>query len=503
MDNKPLSAQEVLRNYGDVSQHTLQQIVDFIHDDDEINLIKHSDYYSPHNLPLQCYGESNLNVLSLNCQSINAKYDGIHNYINMWKNQDIKFDVICIQESWLSATADTSLLQLDDYRLISQPWSCSSHGGLMIYIHNDYKAVVTHSITNSTIWEGLFVKITDKLSKKELFVGNIYKPPRNNNNNENIDAFINEIDPILSEISKTNCEAYIVGDYNINLLEMNEREAFSNFFDKMTGYSLYPKITLPTRLGKHRASLLDNAYCKLSEHSIDILAGIIVTDLSDHLPYFICAKRSNPKTKQPQKLVKQRVNTQTAKENMLRELCESNILENMNKDLYNDPNENFDTLHNKLLEIKDKHLPFKFVKFNKHRHKNNKWITIGILNSIKFRDNLYYNLKQTVIHSPAYNAIKHNLSMFNKILKNTIKEAKENYFSAKFRQYQGDMKNTWKTISEILCKSNQNRSTYDKIVVDGITYSKAADIAQRFNEFFVDIGPSLADKIDVSGERPY
>ena len=503
MDNKTLPAHEVLRNYGDISRHTLQQIVDFIRDDDEINLIKHSSYYSPHNLPSQCHGHNNFNVLSLNCQSINAKYGGIDNYLTMWNEQNVKFDVICIQESWLCATFDTTLLRLDGYNLISQPRSCSLHGGLMVYVQENYKAVVTHSVSTSDIWEGLFVKITDESFKNDIIVGNIYKPPRNNNNNENIAQFISEIDPILSDICLSNSEILLFGDYNINLLEINEREAYSDFFDKMTSFSLYPKITVPTRLGRHRASLIDNAYCKLSECSLDIFAGVMVSDLSDHLPYFISLKKTKYKPYQPPTFVKQRVNSQVAKDNMLNELISTDLYHNLKHNLYDNPDQNFDILHNTLLEIKEKHLPYKFVKFNKHRHKNKKWMTLGIIKSIKFRDNLYYNLKQTYRLSPAYLTIKHNLTRFNKILKNTIKEAKKTYYSVKFQQYQGDMKNTWKAISEILCKSSTKKSTYDKIIRDGVSYDKAVDIAYRFNEFFVDIGPSLANKIDTKGKNSF
>ena len=34
-------------------------------------------------------------------------------------------------------------------------------------------------------------------------------------------------------------------------------------------------------------------------------------------------------------------------------------------------------------------MPFTRVKFDKHRHKKEKWITTGIIKSIKYRDKLY------------------------------------------------------------------------------------------------------------------
>ena len=52
-------------------------------------------------------------------------------------------------------------------------------------------------------------------------------------------------------------------------------------------------------------------------------------------------------------------------------------------------------MSDKLQEKYEKHLPAKLVKYNKHIHKNSKWITAGIIRSIKFRDSLNHRLKTT------------------------------------------------------------------------------------------------------------
>ena len=46
-------------------------------------------------------------------------------------------------EPWLSNDSNISLLQLDDFTLISQGKICSAHGSLFIYLNNkyDYKIV--------------------------------------------------------------------------------------------------------------------------------------------------------------------------------------------------------------------------------------------------------------------------------------------------------------------------------------------------------------------------
>ena len=48
-----------------------------------------------------------------------------------------------------------------------------------------------------------------------------------------------------------------------------------------------------------------------------------------------------------------------------------------------------------LQHAKQKYLPTKLTKFNKYRHKKNKWITNGILKSLKTKNKLYMVLQQT------------------------------------------------------------------------------------------------------------
>ena len=74
---------------------------------------------------------------------------------------------------------------------------------------------------------------------------NIYRPP--NDIQQNYRQFINEFSILLSSFEKRNSEIIITGDFNINLLKINVRPIFSDFYDILTTNSFLPKITLPTR----------------------------------------------------------------------------------------------------------------------------------------------------------------------------------------------------------------------------------------------------------------
>ena len=360
------------------------------------------------------------------------------------------------------------------------------------------------TIENSSIWEGLFLELKHESLQNKITIGNLYKPPRDNNSARNINAFREELEPIIQELSATNNEVLICGDYNINLLKLNAEAHYSDFFDTMLGHSFYPKISLPTRLNRSSgATLIDNIYCKLSFQTVKTTSGIILDELSDHFPYFICLDNFTTKKTKPPRRVKQKMNCLKAMEDMREDMIASNITNTLSSDLLTDPNENYNILHNHMKQLKDKHMPDKYVKFHKHRHKKNKWITTGIIRSIKFRDNLYIKVKQCNSNTLQYANLKNNLKVFNGILKRTIREAKVQYYSQLFNKYAGDIKMTWKTISEIICKSSKKRIELEKIIVGSKTVINKADICNKFNEFFCEVGPKLAANIKTDNKRGY
>ena len=149
-------------------------------------------------------------------------------------------------------------------------------------------------------------------------------------------------------------------------------------------------------------------------------SGIILDELSDHYPYFVYVDHLSSARVKPPRQAKQRINPVKAMENMLNYMEAADIDKDLNKDLVADPNENYDILHERMKFFKDKHLPNKFVKYHKHRHKKNKWMTFGILRSIKCRDSMYIRFKQCPQNTPQHMNLKNNLRVFNAILKSTI-----------------------------------------------------------------------------------
>ena len=175
----------------------------FVDSEDEMNNFSTSNYVSMADIQsIFQTGQSDFVIASLNIQSINANIDNLYTIMNNLSASGQYFGAICLQETWLTSDADMTLFDIHGYRLIHQGSRSNRHGGLIIYLHEKYCYEVRNIYNNSDIWECLFIDVTGHNLRKRLTIGNIYRPPHANNNNKNIETFINEISPIIYKLKK-------------------------------------------------------------------------------------------------------------------------------------------------------------------------------------------------------------------------------------------------------------------------------------------------------------
>ena len=206
-----------------------------------------------------------------------------------------------------------------------------------------------------------------------------------------------DLDPFFRDICKGYEHILLAGDFNINLLDINTREVYGEFFDKMIGNSLFPKITLPTRISNTSCTLIDNIFCKLSNLSLKYRAGIIFSELSDHFPYFVSIS-TDKKDHKKHKYIKQTTFNES-KRSFYNELENNSTIHSLNRGICFNPDMNYNVFDDEMDKCKANNFPTKMVKFNKYKHKKSKWITNGILKSLKFRDRLYLELKTLPINT--------------------------------------------------------------------------------------------------------
>jgi len=475
-------------------------------DDNAPILFEESPYFDMDSFTELFENKKNVfNILSFNCQSLNAKFNELCGYVETFRKLDCHLTTICLQETWINAQTDVSQFHIPGYNFISRPSSCSTHGGVAIYLRDCFSYSVLHVNDNPDIWDGLFVEIDMHSNiphnqSKKVVVGTIYRPPRDNV--ENYRQFIEDLEELLSNFQRLNCEVILSGDFNIDLLKLHDRSVIHEYFETCVSNGFIPKITMPTRFSHRNGTLIDNIFTKLSDLFSSTTAGILVSNISDHLPCFVFLDYLTPSTVKLQHIRKQ---TQTPHAlRLFRDEVACNCdLSKFSSSTTADPNNNYHTLNVILKSALNKHLPVKYVRYNKHRHKKNKWITQGIMNSIKFRDKLYIRLKNTQPDSELYNTLKINLRTYNRILKKNIRLAKHVYYDNCFKKFRDDIKQTWATIKEIMNKNQNVKGTPKYFLLRGFQISDHKSIANEFNNFFVNIGPNLASNITTVQNKTF
>ena len=93
---------------------------------------------------------------------------------------------------------------------------------------------------------------------------------------------------------------------------------------------------------------------------------------------------------------------------------------------------------------------------------------------------------------------------YNKILRTSIYAAKKQFLAYTFEKYKSDnIRNTWKSINEVLSKKGNKNTSPTSLNVNGNEITNTSEIASMFNTFFTNIGNELANKINYSGTKDF
>ena len=319
-------------------------------------------------------------LMHLNISSLQYHLDELSDLID---KSEAKFSVIGITESCLKKDiAPLNNINLHNYNIQHTPTE-SNKGGSLLYISTDlsYKTRNDLKMYKSNELESVFIEIISKKGKNTI-VGCIYKHPK-----LAIDEFNNQfLSPMLEKVSFENKEVYLMGDFNINLLNYESNQETADFLNNMHSNSLVPYITLPTRITPRSKTLIDNIF--FNEINEAALSGNLVTDISDHHAQFLITPKileNNPN----------KVTLRRSYKNFNNELFKNDLLktdwESLLKTNLNDVNFSFEQFLLKLNNLLDIHAPFKYSKRKNEKH-NKPWIANGIANSIRKKNNLYKKL---------------------------------------------------------------------------------------------------------------
>ena len=138
-------------------------------------------------------------------------------------------------------------------------------------------------------------------------------------------------------------------------------------------------------------------------------------------------------------------------------------------------------------------------KMFKKRHGKNKtpkapWITFALLKCIQRKNRLY---KKSIQKPTETNVYKYR--MYRNRLNSLLRRAKQNYFSSQLDKERYNIRNTWKILNSILrCPKKVQCQKF--VSNNNETYTEPKEIANKFNDFFASIGPTLAGTIKHQGK---
>ena len=119
-------------------------------------------------------------------------------------------------------------------------------------------------------------------------------------------------------------------------------------------------------------------------------------------------------------------------------------------------------------------------------------ITRSIANSVMRKNKLY----KKYLHHPTANN-ENTYKRYKNKLNHIIKGAKKKYYEEQLISYKGNSKLLWKTLNNIMNKQKSNRILPNEFIGSNNenVLSNPYIIANKFNDYFVNVGPGIASKI--------
>ena len=436
-------------------------------DENVFNITNSCEYYTREALNTVQIDGSTLSIIHLNTRSMYNKFLTLQDYLKGFKN---KFSIVAITETWLKDDMINEV-QMEGYSLYSLNRKHKKGGGVALYINSNLR---TKIISEMTEMENEIEMITVEImsaTEKHVLVSCVYRPPESC-----VKLFIEKMTQNLERVRHK--RQVICGDFNINFEKSND-STITDVLNSLNCLGLFPLITRPTRITSQSATTIDNIFTNVEDI---IIRGVLTIDISDHLPIFTVLKYNHKV-----------VHSNTVKQKRNRSLQALGALNNdLNKQKWeavyvNDVNQAYDSFIETVTRLYNKNCKIIYYKETK---KDQPWITKGIKNACKKKNNLYRHFLKTQTKETESRYKKYK----NKLLW-IIKQRKKDYYSEKLMENQSNTKETWGIINSVT-KGNNVKSMYPEYFTrEDLEITEPKKIANEFSKYFASVGTIVAKKI--------
>ena len=352
---------------------------------------------------------------------------------------------------------------------------------LSLYFSSDiqFKERPDLSVCFSIPYECIFVEIINIdhiCNGKKCIIGIVYRPP-----NTDVNTFNAEISEFMSKFNSSNTICYIMGDLNINLLNYESHTPSNEFVDLLLAHSFLPLICKPTRISDSVETLIDNIFSNHVLNTDELVPGLLITDISDHFPIFCLI----PRTTQPSSNSEPGLHRpfsaagQNSFVRLINDTDWSDVLAE------NNPQSAFTLFHDKLITVYNTAFPVKRIS---PKRAEKPWITDSLLKCIKRKNQLFaiYKRNKTVFNERRYKSYKYSLQKI-------LRDEKKAHYSSLIIQNRSCMRKTWDVIRGLIGVKQKKIS--NEFIINNTHVSDPTAISNAFNDYFVNVGPTLASRI--------
>ena len=133
-------------------------------------------------------------------------------------------DIIAISETKITNTVNVDAsISLPNYTFVNCP-SLTSAGGVGLFIHNTIEFKLRNDLTcqNNNLFESIWIEVEQtSLSSQKCIIEVIYRNPE-----PEISSFMDFIEHTMMRLQNSGNNYYIYGDFNINVLNHDKKEAY-------------------------------------------------------------------------------------------------------------------------------------------------------------------------------------------------------------------------------------------------------------------------------------
>ena len=487
--NKDFLVSDSIKTYfKGINDFNNQRINEIENSDEDIDLTPIIDcrYFDINSFEIFKTEKKQFSIIHLNIASLSLHKEELESVLTML---DFKFDVIGISETKILKDINPNYdISINGYNHFSTPTE-SAKGGVILYVAMEHNCNPIKDLDlvmyKTYVLESVFTEIIIP-NKNNILLGCVYRHP----SMELKDFNVNYLDPLLDKLDEKK-HAFLLGDFNIDLMKNDSDTQTANFLDSITSNSFVPHIIHPTRITPHSKTLIDNIFSN-SQNFSQAKSGNLTLSISDHLAQFLIIPLDVGYV--PRKIYMYKRDTKNFdRENFFMDLISIDWPSLLRLDLEN-PDLSYSNYASTIGSLIDKYMPLKKRTQKEIKEQYKPWITKEILSSIREREKLhkkFIKAKDEIIKNDYHKKYK---ELRNQIL-NKTRQSKKDYFHNFFEKNSNNIKNTWKGIKTIIHINNKSKSQPSSLLVNNELISKAEDVSRTFNTYFSTIASELRGKM--------